>query len=353
VPAEGILLNAGVRYDFLAPTAERPNIEAIPLADTAYTFVLTGTVPASFKQQISPRLGAALQIAERGYLFVNLGWYFQYPLFQYLYTGLDRVALARGISAITGNPDLEPERTKVWELALKYTLPLDIVASVTYFRKESTNLVDTKTFVPGDSKLAGGFGFAEYVNNPYGEARGLEFVITRNRGEWVTGELSYTYMVAEGVSGSSSDGFYVAQYGLPPGRRVYPLSWDQRHTVKGTLILTPVPSVTVSSVLEWHSGRPYTHYPTSTGFETINGGVFVQNNERMPQYANVDLRVEHVFRPSWWPESAMTLYMDCRNVLNERNVAWMDSNGRIGGELGDPSGYHIGRRTSLGLKVEF
>ena len=49
----------------------------------------------------------------------------------------------------------------------------------------------------------------------------------------------------------------------------------------------------------------------------------------------------------------MTLYMDCRNVLNERNVAWMDSNGRIGGELGDPSGYHIGRRTSLGLKVEF
>ena len=57
------------------------------------------------------------------------GWYFQYPLFEYLYTGLDRVALAEGISAITGNPDLEPERTKVWELSLKYSLPFDIVAS--------------------------------------------------------------------------------------------------------------------------------------------------------------------------------------------------------------------------------
>ncbi len=353
VPSEGVLLNAGLRYDFLAPTAERPRIEAIPLSDTAYTFRLAGSVPATFKHQISPRFGAAMQFAERGYLFVNIGWYFQYPLFEYLYTGLDRVALARGISAITGNPDLEPERTKVWELALKYTFPQDVVASVTYFRKESTNLIDTKTFIPGDSKLAGGFGFAEYVNNPYGLTRGLELLFTRDRGEWVKGEVSYTYMITEGVSGSSSDGFYVAQYGLPPGQRVYPLSWDQRHTVKAILIITPWSDMTVTSVTEWHSGRPYTNYPTSTGFEKINGGVFYQNNARMPAYTNVDLRAEQLFRPSWWAGSVLTVYLDCRNVLNGKNVKWMDSNGRIGGELYDPSGYYIGRRTSLGAKVEF
>ncbi|MEK9137457.1 MAG: hypothetical protein AAB393_10075, partial [Bacteroidota bacterium] len=108
---EGLLLNAGVRYDFLDPTAERPLIEAIPVRDTAYTFVLKGTAKADLKQQISPRFGAAMQIAENGYLFVNVGWYFQYPLFDYLYTGLDRVGLTKGISALTGNPDLEPERT--------------------------------------------------------------------------------------------------------------------------------------------------------------------------------------------------------------------------------------------------
>jgi outer membrane receptor for ferrienterochelin and colicin len=353
VPSEGALVNVGIRYDFLDPTASRPQIEAIPLSDTAYAFKLTGTVPASFKHQISPRFGAAMQVAEHGYLFVNLGWYFQYPLFDYLYAGLDRIALARGISAITGNPDLEPERTKVWELALKYSLPLDVVVSLTYFRKESTNLVDTKTFVPGDSKLAGSFGFSEYVNNPYADSKGLELVITRDRGKWLTGEVSYTYMVAEGVSGSSSDGFYIAQYGLPPGARVYPLSWDQRHTVKGLLIVSPVPDLTVTTAAEWHSGRPYTHYPTSTGFEMISGGVFAQNNERMPEYMNVDLRAEYAFRPSWWAASLVTVYLDCRNLLDGQNVKWMDSNGRIGGELYDPSGYYIGRRTSLGAKVEF
>lgn len=73
VPSEGVLFNAGIRYDFLDPRAERPNLEAIPLADTAFAFRVAKTVPASFKQQISPRLGAAMQIAERGYLFINLG----------------------------------------------------------------------------------------------------------------------------------------------------------------------------------------------------------------------------------------------------------------------------------------
>jgi hypothetical protein len=58
----------------------------------------------------------SMQITERGDLFVNLGWYFQYPLFDYLYTGLDRIALAKGLGAITGNPDLEPERTRQWEM---------------------------------------------------------------------------------------------------------------------------------------------------------------------------------------------------------------------------------------------
>jgi outer membrane receptor for ferrienterochelin and colicin len=165
-------------------------------------------------------------------LFVNGGWYFQYPLFDYLYSGLDQAALAKGLSAVTGNPDLEPERTKAYEISVKYSFPHDIVVSGTYFKKESTNLIDTKTFIPGDSKLAGSFGFAEYVNTPFVNASGFELVVTRERGEWITGEFSYTYMTTEGVSGSASDGFYIAQFGLPPAKRIYPLSWDQPHTFK-------------------------------------------------------------------------------------------------------------------------
>jgi len=69
---------------------------------------------------------------------------------------------------------------------------------------------------PGDSKAARAYGYAEYVNNPNAEASGLEITITRERGELLQGEVSYTYMRTDGTSGSAYDGFYIAQYGLPP-----------------------------------------------------------------------------------------------------------------------------------------
>jgi outer membrane receptor for ferrienterochelin and colicin len=350
--SEGVLLTYGLRYDFLDPRASRPALETTLSGDTV-TFTPGKTVKASFKQQFSPRIGAAMPILENGYVFFNLGWYFQYPLFDYLYTGIDRVALAKGISAVTGNPDLEPERSTAWEIALKCSFPLNLVGSLTYFRKETTNLVDTKTFVPGDSKVAGTYGFSEFVNNPYASSSGVEIVLSRDRGEWVTGELSYTFLNAEGTSGSAMDGYYIAQYGLPPGRRIFPLSWDQRHTVKLRVSLNMPGELNLNVFTHWHTGRPYTYYPTSTGFEQINGGTFVQNNDRMPSYFNIDVRCEKSFRFDGWPDAVLTVYIDGRNLTNQKNIAWMDSNGRIGGELGDPSGYFIGRRIKLGIQLSF
>lgn len=353
VPFSGILLNFGLRYDFLDPTASRPAIEAIPTSDTSYTFAFQQEVPAKLKQQISPRIGAATQLAENGYLFLNIGWYFQYPLFDYLYSGLDRVSLARGLSAVTGNPDLEPERTKSYEISVKYSFDHNIVGSITYFKKETTNLIDTKTFVPGDSKVAGTYGFAEYVNTPFADASGFEIIVSRDRGDWITGELSYTFMTAEGVSGSADDGFYIAQFGLPPATRVYPLSWDQRHTVKATASLAMPWDFVLNFFAQYHSGRPYTNYPTATGFEPVTRKAFSQNNSRMPRYFNLDLRATQRFKFGWWPNSLINVYLDVRNVFDEKNVKWIDSNGRIGGELADPGGYFIGRRTTVGVQVEF
>lgn len=350
---EGILLTVGLRYDFLDPRAGRPAIEASLTGDSTYALTTGPVRAASFKHQISPRFGAAMPVMEKGFLFFNLGWYFQNPLFDYLYTGIDRVALGRGVSALTGNPDLEPERSSSWEASFKYSLPLNLVASIAYFKKESTNLTDSKTFVPGDSKLAGSYGFAEFVNNPYASASGIEVMLTRERGDFVTGELSYTYMVAEGTTGSPYDGYYIAQYGLPPARRIAPLSWDQRHTVKLQTTISMPRNFSVSLFLQYHSGRPYTAYPTSTGFEPVVGGFFVLNNARMREYSNIDLRAEKHFALSSTSEALLTLFVDVRNLGNVKNVAWMDSNSRIGGELGDPSGYFVGRRTNVGLQLSF
>jgi len=53
------------------------------------------------------------------------------------------------------------------------------------------------------------------------------------------------------------------------------------------------------------------------------------------------------------PVKKFTLSIDCRNALNTRNVLWMDSSGRIGGELSDPGAYDISRRTRMVLETAF
>jgi hypothetical protein len=158
-------------------------------------------------------------------------------------------------------------------------------------------------------------------------------------------------MKTEGTSGSASDGFFIAQYGLPPARRVYPLSWDQPHTLKATLSTTMPWGFTLTTYIDYHTGHPYTHYPTATGFEQVDSTGFRLNNARMPDYFSIDLKARYTI-PLGIPQSALSFYLEVRNLLNAKNVQWIDSNGRIGGELYDPGGYYIGRRTTLGVQYE-
>ena len=75
------------------------------------------------------------------------------------------------------------------------------------------------------------------------------------------------------------------------------------------------------------------------------------NNARMHNISYLDLKMSKSFQLGAATE--LTLYLDWRNVLDRFNVLWMASDGRIGGELGDPTAYDRGRRFNLGLKVEF
>jgi outer membrane receptor protein involved in Fe transport len=134
---------------------------------------------------------------------------------------------------------------------------------------------------------------------------------------------------------------------------LFPLSWDQTHSIKTILTLITPLDLNLNIVTEYHTGKPYTKYLTATGFDSVKAGFFVQNNARMPSYFNADIKLEKTFTLSFWESARMKLYLDVRNITNTQNVKWVDSNGRIGGELDDPGGYYIGRRTSLGMQVEF
>jgi hypothetical protein len=350
---DGALFNLGIRYDFLDPRASRPAIELVPKTSGEFEQKVTGVVSAKFKSRVSPRLGLSYPLSKNTFLFFNYGFYFQYPLFDYLYSGLNPVLISKTVPALLGNPDLEPETTRMWEASLKHILPHDLVASVTVFSKQTDNLVDTKTFIPSKTRLAGDYGFAEYVNSPTASSHGVEVVLSRDRGRVVTGTLSYTYMMAKGLADVAAQGVNYYQWGFPLPATEYFLSWDQRHAVKAVVALELPWDVVGDLVWQYHSPKPYTFFPSKDGFTADDTTkTFLPNNTRMKDYNSLDMKVAKRFFFNRENGRAVYFYVDVRNLFNKKNVRWIDSNGRIGGELGDPSAYDEPRRTRVGLRVE-
>lgn len=347
---EGSVITLGLRYDFLDPRAARPAIELVPQGADEYGEQVAGFVPAEIKHHFSPRLGCSLPLSDKSLFFVNYGLYVQYPLFDYLYSGLSNVSVKDGVNALRGNPNLLAEKTRAWEISVRRELGWDLVGSLAYFNKETRDQVDTKTFVPSNSRIAGDYGFAGYVNNPFANARGFELVVGRNAGKGMRGNFSYAFMKAEGLSDYVDQGLNFAQWGFELLNSPFFLSWDQRHTVKVDVGVDLPGGVTADGVWQYHSGRPYTFFPSADGFTPDNPNrSFLPNNERMPANHLVNLKLARQMHLS---DYELTLYLDSRNIFDAQNVRWMDSSGRVGGELGDPGAYYTPRRTVVGLRVE-
>lgn len=354
---EGSVINIGLRFSFLDPRAERPAVELVPDEKGEYKENITGYVKSSVKWAVSPRFGYSFPLNDKTFFFVNYGHYVQYPLFDYLYSGLHNVQIEKGVNVLRGNPDLLAEKTKSWELSIRHKLSDNTAVMLTYFNKETKNQIDTKTFVPSNSRIAGDYGFAEYVNNPYAVAKGFELQIKRTEGKFIRGTVSYSWMEAKGLSEYENQQLNYSQWGFPLAKLPFYLSWDQRHTFTANLDVDLPVGVHASIIYRFHTGRPYTYFPSLDGFTPENPEMqFLPNNRRMPsnQFLNFKIYRNFVVKGIMNRNCLLKIktYVDARNVLDKPNVRWIDSCGRIGGELGDPSAFYTGRRVNAGVEIK-
>lgn len=352
---DGSILSLGLRWDFLDPRAERPVVEYIPNNNNEFKQKIVGYTKTAMKQQFSPRIAFAAPMGPTSMFFMNFGYYFQYPLFEYLYTGINPPQIQSGArSVMTGNPDLNPEKTIAWEIGYKHAVTENYVGSITYFKKNVKNQIDSKTLIPFDSKSGGDYGFAQYVNNAEADAEGMEFVLSRERDEMLSGSISYTYMTTEGTSEVANQSINMAQWGFPIRATTFPLSWDQRHSVKIDLETKLPYDISFNGIVWFNSPKPYTYFPTRDGFSPVDSTKdFVPNNARMKNILFTNIKLTRVFTFEGLQDVSLVLFIDARNVLNTKNIKWVDSNGRIGGELSDPSAYYELRRVKAGISVTF
>jgi hypothetical protein len=158
----------------------------------------------------------------------------------------------------------------------------------------SRELVDTQF---------GSYSYREAIGT--GHAYGLELIARRNVGRW-TGWIAYTYARA---------------FRTNPTRREdeRPYVLDQPHalTVVGTTQLFT--HWRIGGRFRYTTGNPYT--PVAGAYQKAGGSDWVPVDgpllsERLPDFWQLDLRVDRVWRRPW---GVLNLYIDLQNVVNRKN----------------------------------
>jgi outer membrane receptor for ferrienterochelin and colicin len=241
------------------------------------------------KMALSPRLGIAYPITDRGVIHFSYGHFFQVPEFRYLYENPDfKVLPAGGTNYIFGNADLKPQLTVMYEIGLQQQLSDNIGVDITIFYRDVRNWVGISPLI---ETVNPSLKYNQYENRDYSNVRGITLKFEKRQSQHFSVRADYTYQLAEGTYSSPRDGFTASQNNNEPRLSLIPMSWDQRHTFNGSIIYQ-LKDWTVSLIGSYWSGRPYT--PTfatggTTGETSLVG--LVENSSRMSYRRNVDLSI--------------------------------------------------------------
>lgn len=335
-----LVINTGLRYDFFDPRANRPQIEVdYTESDDKWVIDTIATAPASVKTSLSPRIGIAWVIDDRSKFHFNYGYFFQMPVFDYLYAN-SNLNIASGFAAL-GDADLKPAQTRALEFGFMQPLGNWGLIDIVLFTKDVVNLIDSNTLLVYEDDYQKD-GFTRFVNVGQSAIQGLELFLEGSLADKFSGDLAYTMMTAVGSSSYSFEGLY-RNYELQTREtEFYPLSWDQRHTLVVNLEWTPRSWLSGTFTYHYNSGLPY----------TLDKREFtIPNGERMDPTQDINLRLNAAW--NYGHRADLTAFMEITNILNEKNVLWVDSNGFPGGSLNDPGAYDLGRRFRMGIGVEF
>lgn len=314
IEVKDIIIQAGLRYDYFNANT----VVIDPLS--------RDTTDASPKHQLSPRLGVSFPITDQGFIHFSYGHFFQMPSFYYLYTN---PLLKRSASVSRfGNPDIEPQKTVMYELGLQQQLSNSTAIDLTIFYRDIINWLSTEyNFVDNAYK------YTRYITEDYGNVRGVTFSLTQRTGQLLTLNADYTFQIAEGNASSPDAKYYDALNNVESETKVVPLDWDVRHTINGNLTIQPMQGLGIGIISRFSTGKPYT--PTIQGQRNAE-----ENSDRKLAEFTTDLKIYKNFS---FGKHRFMLTMKVYNIFNNLNERYVFTDtGRAGYSLtptyvGDPA----------------
>ena len=231
----GLVLNAGLRWDYLTPSTGALRSETVPLdPDDLNDSRLQERDLEESKvyQRLSPRLGVGFPISDNTQLHVNYGKFFQQPNLQDLYVSyafLEHKIRTGGYFVGFGNPNLKPEQTTAYELGITNTPSSRSRIQATVYYKDVKDLVEITNIRSSPN------AFSSYRNRDFATIKGLDLAYTLRRVGLVAFNASYSLSWANGTGSLSQTQRNLAWYGEETPKMASPLAFDQRHKLSANL----------------------------------------------------------------------------------------------------------------------
>lgn len=363
IELENMIINAGVRMDYFDPDFLVPRVWYLAgqeyIADPASpSDSLYNRKDASKKIQVSPRLGIAFPISDRGVIRFSYGLFFQIPSFSSIYLNPNYYVAPGATAAGFGNPDIDPQQTSTFEIGLQQGLTDDIGLEVTMYTKDIRKL--NATIIEFNPLSTGEIYRPE--NRDYGTVRGITLSLYQKPRGDIRWNLDYTLQFADGSAFLSGDSFQRQRAGLEDVNTLARLEWDRRHVLNSVITYQPRPEFSVTMVNKLNTGRPYTSQRSRITS-------YIPNNVDRPTTFLTDLRMYYTLP---WQQARLIFQVqnlfDAEapvNVYNDSGtpdytIQEFDArSGRVGGlnTLNDyfyrPEFYSPPRTVSLGLNINF
>lgn len=320
IELKDMVVNIGLRYDYF-------NSNWKVVADNRDKLLISGNresiddlqiVDAKPKQQLSPRLGIAYPITERGIIHFSYGHFFQIPNFAYLYSNPEFEVVSGRFNSVLGNANLKTESTITYEIGLQQQMSEDVGIEIIAFYKDINDLLGTEYF----ELYSRGDYYSRYTNIDYGNVRGITFSMEKRKTGYLSASLDYTFSIAEGNSSDPLSKFYDLQSDPPveSERRVVPLSWDQTHTLNFNVTVSKAKSWGISLLGRIGSGLPYTP-------SLDNLRIDAENSARKPFQMNFDIHAHKDFQLG--TNLVATVFFKVYNLFDRMNEIYVyDDTGR-------------------------
>ena len=326
-----------------------------------------GYKKANTSFQLSPRIGIAYPITDRGVIHISYGHFFQIPQFSFLYNNPEFEITNSNNGGILGNANLRPEKTIMYEVGVKQEIARLTSIDVTLFYRDTRDWVGIS---PTIKKYPVG-NYRKYQNMDYANTRGFTIMFERRYKNNFGLNIDYSWMLAEGTYSNPTDAYFDALNDQSPRLAMVPLNWDQTHTLNLRLTFGGEDWIT-SIIGNYWSGKPYTpEFKTGSVSGSSAFAGFAENSSRKPNIISFDMRTSYELKLLGFKSNLFINVYNIFDIRNEINV-WNDTGratytlsandvsltnperiGNLNEHLLKPEWYSEPRKIDIGLKISF